>query len=115
MCIGTDLKLGKRHIIKKAIKGSLSWVKKLPGKAINFAKSLISERSESKLGLSRMFPFICFGLIFQPKTSLAFDFDSVDDFDQNVMVIGGSYKFTRELVASGVKSIPDPGVRSAVS
>lgn len=122
MCIETEHKLGKRQMIKKAIKDSLSWVKKLPGKAGNFAKSRFSKRNESKLRLSRMFPVLCFGVLFQPKPSLAFELgdlggtlSGLGDFGQNATIIGGSYKLTRELVSNGVRSIPDPSLRTAVS
>lgn len=114
----TKNKLGKRQKSKKAIKGSVKWTKKLPGKVIKFAKSQISERKERKLRLDRMFQFVCFGLLFQPTPSLAFGFSSFGswgDFAQNGTVIEGTYGLTKELLANGVKSIPDPTVRTAVS
>jgi hypothetical protein len=38
-----------------------------------------------------------------------------EDFAQNGTVIAGTYGLTKELVGNGVKSIPDPNLRTAVS
>lgn len=63
-----------------------------------------------------MAQFACLGLIFRPTPSLAFDIGDLGqwgEFAQNSSVIVGTYRVSKELVANGVKSIPDPNVRTA--
>ena len=96
-------KLRKRDRVKKAIKSG--------GKKVgNFAKSRIVKKFIPLFGLIA---------IITPNKALAFSVPELLGLDgpngKNATFIAAEFAGVRQVVSQGVRAIPDPGLRSAVS